>query len=114
MLTITKASMVEHGGRYPVELDFHATVCNLSQNKVLLNEIKKVHRRLKLIRIHSGFKPARAREAYGEHLAILEAIIRRDSHAAEEAMRTHLENSRQSSQGEETFNHPTEQSLLSR
>jgi DNA-binding GntR family transcriptional regulator len=118
MLTITKTSMVEHGGRYPVELDFHATVCELAGNQALLDEIQKVHHKLKLTRIFSGYKPARARDAYWEHLSILEAMIRRDSNAAAEAMRSHLCNSRISTEEiNQDLKHDTtstEQSLLSR
>jgi DNA-binding GntR family transcriptional regulator len=118
MLTITKASMVEHGGRYPVELDFHATVCELAGNQALQDEIQKVHHKLKLTRVFSGYKPARARDAYWEHLSILEAMIRRDSKAAAEAMRSHLCNSRISTEEiNQELTHDTtstEQSLLSR
>tara|TARA_B110000503_G_C7172235_1_gene424911 strand:- start:4409 stop:5125 length:717 start_codon:yes stop_codon:yes gene_type:complete len=108
MLTITKASMVEHGGRYPVELDFHATVCEMAGNETLQREIKKVHQKLKLVRIHSGYNPARAREAYIEHSEILEAMIKRDVKAAENAMRSHLNNSKISTQ---TANYAPEQKL---
>lgn len=122
MLTVTKTSMVEHGGRYPVELDFHETVCEFAGNKTLQKEIEKIHHKLKLVRISSGFNPVRAREAYFEHLEILEAMIRRDVKAAETAMRSHLNNSVISAQNsktttkqiEENSDYQAKQSLLSR
>jgi DNA-binding GntR family transcriptional regulator len=113
MLSITKMSMVEHGGRYPIEQDFHATVCAMAGNQLLTDEIERIHHRIKLIRLKSGYKPARAKVAYFEHLAILEAMLARDVVRAQKAMVTHLENSQDSSQ-DLTVQNPTEQTLLSR
>jgi len=98
MLSVTKTSMIEHGGRYPVEVDFHKSICDLAENKELAQNMELVNCKLKIARRQSGYIPARARAAYGEHEEILEAMIRRDIPTAENLIRKHLLNSRASFQ----------------
>jgi DNA-binding GntR family transcriptional regulator len=97
-LWVTKTSMIEHGGRYPVEVDFHKSICNLAENKELAQNMELVNCKLKIARRQSGYIPERARAAYGEHVEILEAMIRRDIPSAEKLIRQHLLNSRASFQ----------------
>lgn len=114
MLSVTRSSIVEHGGRYPIELDFHDTLLELADNQLLSENVTRVHSRLRIARSKSGFVPARARAAYQEHLDILDAMLRRDVQGAEDAMRLHLINSRQSTEDTENSQDSFKQVLLKR
>lgn len=94
MLSVTRTSMIEHGGRYPVEVDFHKSICDLAENKELAQTLEIVNCKLKIARRQSGYIPERARAAYAEHKEILEAMILRDIPTAEALIRQHLANSR--------------------
>jgi len=94
MLSVTRTSMIEHGGRYPVEVDFHKSICDLAENKELAQTLELVNCKLKIARRQSGYIPERARAAYEEHKEILEAMIHRDIPTAEALIRQHLANSR--------------------
>lgn len=94
MLSVTRTSMIEHGGRYPVEVDFHKSICDLAENKELAQTLEIVNCKLKIARRQSGYIPERARAAYAEHREILEAMILRDIPTAEALIRQHLANSR--------------------
>jgi DNA-binding GntR family transcriptional regulator len=94
MLSVTRTSMIEHGGRYPVEVDFHKSICDLAENKELAQTLELVNCKLKIARRQSGYIPERARAAYEEHKEILEAMIHRDIPTAEVLIRQHLANSR--------------------
>ena len=94
MLLVTRTSMIEHGGRYPVEVDFHKSICDLAENKELAQTLELVNCKLKIARRQSGYIPERARAAYEEHKEILEAMIHRDIPTAEALIRQHLANSR--------------------
>jgi DNA-binding GntR family transcriptional regulator len=98
MLSVTRTSMIEHGGRYPVEVDFHKSICELAENNELSQTMELVNCKLKIARRQSGYIPERARAAYAEHKEILEAMIRRDIPTAERLIRQHLANSRVSFQ----------------
>ena len=50
---------------------------------------------LRVYRYRSSTKPGRAKAALDEHMAVVEAIARRDSAGAEAAMRQHLQHARQ-------------------
>lgn len=75
---------------YPRELDFHEVLIGLARNGKVLDRVREVHRQLQLARARSGFQPERARQAYDEHLAVLDAVVRHDPSGAEAAMRAHL------------------------
>jgi len=114
MLTVTQTSIVEHGGRYPVDLDFHEKIFELADNPLLSEHASQVNAKLRLSRSKSGFMPARAREAYAEHVAILNAMLRRDVQGAVDAMRKHVTNSRINSEEREDSLNSTKQILLKR
>lgn len=94
MLTQTERTMRERGGRYPEEFDFHQSIIELAENAELRSHLASVHGRLKLVRVQSGYQVERAQSAYEEHVAILDAMIRRESGEAQMKMRAHLKHSR--------------------
>lgn len=94
LLSQTERSMRDQGGRYPVELDFHKTIIELADNAELSRHLSAVHNRLRIVRGRSGYQTERALSAYFEHVAILDAMIRRDSQDAQARMRAHLVESR--------------------
>lgn len=114
ILSVTKSSIVEHGGRYPIEIDFHATLLELADNQLLSEHASRVNSSLRIARHKSGFVPARARAAYQEHVDILDAMLRRDVQGAEGAMHIHLINSRKSIEDMENPPDPSKQVLLER
>lgn len=76
--------------RYPEDQDWHLELARLCGNRVIKNELEKLNRRLRLVRLQSSNLPARAESAYGEHVRILEAIEHRDIAEAENATRVHM------------------------
>lgn len=81
---------------YPHEvLDFHAYLVQASQNDCLGKFMQAIHGQSRLIRFQSAASRERSLEAHQEHLAIFEAIAKRDPILAEERMRIHLENAKQ-------------------
>ena len=77
--------------------DFHVRVVNGSGNARLAEMLTgDLYYLLRVYRYRSSTKPGRARAALDEHLAVVDAIARRDSAAAEAAMRAHLRHARMS------------------
>jgi DNA-binding GntR family transcriptional regulator len=73
--------------------DFHAAIVKLSGNarlEALLFD--QLYYQLRLYRFRSSATSGRARTAFEEHVAIVEAIESGDAEAAEAAMRTHIRN----------------------
>lgn len=81
----------------PGDEDFHFKIINGSRQarliETLLGDLYQV---LRIFRYRSSIAPGRAQAAFEEHIAILEALERRDGEAAELAMRRHLQHARQS------------------
>jgi DNA-binding GntR family transcriptional regulator len=76
--------------RYPEDHDWHLELARLCGNRVIQNELEKLNRRLRLVRLQSSTIPTRAESAYDEHVRILEAIEHRDVEEAEKATRAHM------------------------
>jgi DNA-binding GntR family transcriptional regulator len=75
--------------------DFHVRIVTGSGNVRLLEMLTgDLYYLLRVYRYRSSTKPGRAREALEEHRAIVAALEKRDSRAAETAMRRHLRNAR--------------------
>jgi len=111
MLVVSRLSLVKHGGQYPAQLDFHERVVGLSGNQEIIRECKKVSNRIRLARLRSGSRPARADEALSEHQAVVSALLERNPEAAAEAMRDHLRRAHESFL--RTTQEPEGQSLVS-
>jgi DNA-binding GntR family transcriptional regulator len=72
------------------DIDFHQTVMQASGNGKLLQMMSGMYRQLRLVRSMSGARADRGAAAYNEHLAIFDALSKRNAKAAEENMRKHL------------------------
>jgi DNA-binding GntR family transcriptional regulator len=80
-------------GAYPVELDLHELVLDLSGNPYLQRAGTDLQNQVRLARIKSGSSPDRARQALTEHQDIISAIAARDPKRAGKAMTSHIQNS---------------------
>ncbi len=69
----------------------HAFIQELAGNSVLDDIVGKLRRKVALYRHQQIYAPRRLDESMAEHREILEAFRRRDSAAAEAAMKNHLE-----------------------
>lgn len=73
--------------------DFHGTILKLSGSAKLEGLLlDHLYYQLRLYRYRSSAKSGRALVAFDEHMAIVDAIERRDPDAAEHAMRAHIRN----------------------
>lgn len=91
-LEATRTALQEDGEtHYPADMDFHERILALAGNRHLAHRCGEVHRQLYLTRSKSAYGPERAREAYDEHVAIVDAIQAGDPSSAEAAMRRHLQ-----------------------
>lgn len=79
------------------DFDFHFRIVTGSKNarlaQMLLDDLYYL---LRVYRYKSSTKPGRAMDALREHRAIVEALASRDPALAEQRMRAHLRNARQS------------------
>lgn len=93
-----KQRSVQEGKGYYQEskdFDFHFRIVTGSGNERLVQMLTgDLYYLLRVYRYKSSTKPGRAMEALNEHKAIVDALVRRDARAAEDAMRTHLRNAR--------------------
>ena len=69
---------------------FHDTLCHCAHNRYLLKVLNMLHDSLSLLGPTSLALPERAAETLREHEAIVDAIRRRDTAAAEDAARAHI------------------------
>lgn len=67
---------------------FHIAVAELSGNRELVRQLKRINEQIRFIRWVD--MAARARKTKGEHRAIMTAIAKRDTKEAEATMRTHI------------------------
>jgi DNA-binding GntR family transcriptional regulator len=94
LLTETKREMGSgYAAAYPVELDFHKRIVELSENPFLVKMNQDNDGQIALARSRSGADPTRARKAFEEHRSILGGIQERNVQAAAEAMASHLDSS---------------------
>jgi DNA-binding GntR family transcriptional regulator len=72
---------------------FHAAIGRATQNDFLRDAVERLHSHLHLYRLYQNASVGQE-ATLEEHESIVDALGRRDSHAAEQAMRAHLEASR--------------------
>ncbi|WP_089175901.1 GntR family transcriptional regulator [Bosea sp. AS-1] len=78
------------------DFDFHFRIVSASGNARLIQMLcTDMYDLLRIYRYRSSTRGGRARDAYEEHCAILEALKKRDPEAAETAMRRHIQHSRE-------------------
>lgn len=94
MLEISRLSLVQHGGLYPMDLDFHEALVRLTGNRRLEAVSREVNTLLRLARARATHSHTRWRESIQEHADVLGAIEARDAGRAESLMRHHLAMSR--------------------
>ena len=71
---------------------FHAKIAAISRHQLAQDTLNRLHVHLHLFRL--VFHPSVTSDAIDEHAAILAALRSKDPHAAESAMRNHLEHSK--------------------
>ncbi|MFH0960541.1 MAG: GntR family transcriptional regulator [Pseudomonadota bacterium] len=79
---------------YPWDHDFHLQIAKCARNPKLEESINKLNSQLMLARHLSGSSMGRANEVCREHMRVVEALQKKDSQRAEEAMLKHLRNSK--------------------
>ena len=75
---------------YDANYAIHEALITLANNRWLAQVIGDLRKILRLVRLQTLRAPGRLQESLAEHLAVFAALQRRDSDAAEQAMRTHL------------------------
>jgi DNA-binding GntR family transcriptional regulator len=77
----------------PNDIHFHNTILSLVQNELLNDILDGLHNRISIIRRYASLRPgSHMMESMQEHRDIIQAMRRRDSEQAAEAMRLHIEN----------------------
>ena len=69
---------------------FHNQIHLASRNRYLITQLEMVHRSMALLTSSALAVDGRSEQTLDEHQAIVEAIERRDSEAANKALKTHL------------------------
>ena len=80
--------------RLDLDCLFHDTIVDAMGNDYISKESRRVANKMRLFRLAVYFQNKREMPSLQEHLDLLAAFEQRDSAAAANAMRTHLENSR--------------------
>lgn len=89
-LTALPASDQDDLAHWQYDNRFHSFFATAAQNQALARAIQRERVVARLFRISSPFH--RQAESDEEHIAIIDAVIRRDVQAAQSAMRNHLQN----------------------
>ncbi len=76
---------------YELNRMFHETLAKAAKNRFLIKSMGALQKALLILGTSTLAEQTRAREAVGEHAAVLKALRARDGAAAEAAMRAHLE-----------------------
>jgi DNA-binding GntR family transcriptional regulator len=88
-----KLSALDLLGYLPLNAQFHRLITEACGHPTAIRLLRILHALTARYRGLSIFYPGRSQQAPREHRAIIEAIARHDSAAAEDAMRVHLEHS---------------------
>jgi GntR family transcriptional repressor for pyruvate dehydrogenase complex len=81
------------------DYDFHMAIARASKNQFFVSVIASIRQQVVFgMNLLRNFSLSKSRErllgVQAEHVAVVEAILQRDSAAAEAAMRSHLQNTR--------------------
>lgn len=77
-----------------LDSEFHRLIFSYCGSRTMETLLLELHRKVKLVRRVSVEDPTRAKEAVGEHRAILEAIAGGDAARAEELTARHIRNAK--------------------
>ncbi len=81
------------------DLDFHFRLVQGSKNSKLIHLLcDELYVKVRMYRYHFGMSSPRVRDAFSEHLHIVDAIAERDGEMAEMLMRRHIRASRRNGQ----------------
>ena len=72
---------------------FHLDIARATANTTLVDYLRSINDRIRVIRVRDHMSPERALVTYRQHQAILELLSRRDAAAATEAMKEHIRES---------------------
>lgn len=87
----TDRTLIDHPDRLSqANRRFHNQIHLASRNRYLINQLEMVHRSMALLTSSALAVDGRSEQTLDEHQAIVEAIERRDSEAANKALKTHL------------------------
>lgn len=84
------ASAFDPDAYYHTNGDFHAAIHIAAHNKMLLEQIEHLNKRLSPYRRFITFRPGRTETAMREHEAVFEALLAHDGLAASMALRNHV------------------------
>lgn len=74
-----------------LNVEFHTVLARASRNQMLQRFVDQVHQAVRRFRRTTFSAPGRANEAVEEHVAIIDAVKRKDERAAEDAARRHMQ-----------------------
>ncbi|WP_425052803.1 GntR family transcriptional regulator [Psychromarinibacter sp. S121] len=75
-----------------VEVDFHPRIVASLNNELVDASYRRLSLMARILKVKAMIYPSAALVSVGEHLAVIEACLRRDPDAAENAMSQHLTN----------------------
>ncbi len=82
-------------GYSAINQKFHALIYDVCPNKIATDLLVRLKSQMRKYNSKTILVPGRDVHSFSEHRAILDAIRRKDAAAAEESMRTHVNNMRQ-------------------
>jgi len=85
----------DHVAFFETDMDFHAQIIHISDNKTLESLMHQLNEKIQRIRHLTTYVHRRIENTVGEHAAILSAIENQDAEAAQKAMKNHLDNVKQ-------------------
>lgn len=82
-------------GFVSVDEDFHVRLAGSAGNDILVDLLRSINARIRVVRIHDFLTDDRIQRTIAEHLRMLGAVIADDPEQAERILRAHLAESRQ-------------------
>lgn len=93
MLEKSERRIAAREDEYPLELDIHAALLSIADNRALADMLDRIDATVRAIRTWSGRRQERPPKALDEHQAIYRGVAARDKEAAVRAMTRHIQRS---------------------
>lgn len=77
-----------------IDWKIHELIVRYADNELLQQALRTIHHHVQWVGGIAGVGARRVRRSFGEHREIMKALLRRDPDAADEAMRRHLTNTK--------------------